>query len=49
MVENAANSNDTADTGLAIPRPTFSLGLTQEDSHLSKVVPLDVYKGDEHI
>ncbi|CAN6890049.1 unnamed protein product [Brassica oleracea] len=50
VAENDPISKDSGDTSLAFPRPTFSLGLTQEDPQLSKTsAPDSEDYGDEHM
>ncbi|XP_013589259.1 PREDICTED: uncharacterized protein LOC106297598 [Brassica oleracea var. oleracea] len=50
VAENDSISKDSGDTSLAFPRPTFSLGLTQEDPQLSKTsAPDSEDYGDEHM
>ncbi|KAH0873574.1 hypothetical protein HID58_070936, partial [Brassica napus] len=50
VAENDSISKDSGDTSLAFPRPTFSLGMTQEDPQLSKTsAPDSEDYGDEHM
>ncbi|KAF3524226.1 hypothetical protein F2Q69_00048567 [Brassica cretica] len=50
VAENDSISKDSGDTSLAFPRPTFSLGMTQEDPQLSKTTAPDSEDyGDEHM